>query len=492
MTRWIPALLAMFSLTLRLAILFHADFMFDDPYITWRVARNLANGLGAVYNVGDHVQASSSLLHTWFCAALWLLFDARALFIDRVCACFVDAACTFLIASHVLALDEHKVPRSELVIGAVAGGLFHALSAQSAFVAPAGLETSFYCCAVLVACLQAGRGKFGAASLAGCLAISLRPDGYLALIVVVLFAIRRRAFKPVLVTCALLLLPLVLVQWTYYGTLIPQTVTAKRLIERSTIDQWLTLLNEFFIGGYRQRGTTLLVLLGATQAWQVRALKPLLLWSVAYAVVFSTIGSWWPWYWAPLAVSVALLLGLGAARICELLGRLRLPRSAVIGVMVAGCLAMAVSLGQHTWRRTNWGRAFLGPIKRQNIAMAGWVEHYTRPDANILTERIGEFGFHITRRIDDYPGLVSARVTNALRTLGRPIAWGPSDSQALAVILRRVAPTHLLLRRAEYDAAVRAQILPCYEIVHAFPAEGTRSVIADYQEMLALERRCRD
>lgn len=485
----LPLLVAVVSFGVRLAILLHADFMFDDPYITWRVARNLASGLGAVYNVADHVQASSSLLHTWFCAALWWLFEAHAIFIDRLLACIADACCTFLIARTVMRLKD-RLPGIDGAIGAAAGALFHALSAQAAFVAPAGLETSFYSCAVLFSCLHAGRRQWWAASFVGCLAVLLRPDGCIAFAIVCLLAWGHRAIKPVLVVCAVVLLPALVAQWLYYGTVVPQTITAKSLIERSAQEQWMTLLNEFFTGGLRQFAVSALVVCGSVFGWKRGEVRPLLIWLVGYAAAFSTFASWWPWYWSPLTVAVGTVLGLGVAQLSRLLSQVRLSRGMGLAAISLGCLGICISLSQHTYRRALWGRAVLAPIKRQNLAMARWVEMQTPSTASVLTERMGEFGFHVSRRIDDYPGLVSRGVTDALRTLKRPIAWGPSDAAALNVILQQVAPTHLLLRRAEYDGAVRAGILHRYRVVHAFPAESAHSAIADYQDMLALERDC--
>lgn len=53
--RW--ELLAAFTLPLLLRLVLSGlvDFCLDDAYITFRVARNIARGLGMVYNPGEQV-----------------------------------------------------------------------------------------------------------------------------------------------------------------------------------------------------------------------------------------------------------------------------------------------------------------------------------------------------------------------------------------------------------------------------------------------------
>ena len=40
--------------------LYHFDFMLDDPFISFRYARNLLNGYGLVFNPGERVEGYSN------------------------------------------------------------------------------------------------------------------------------------------------------------------------------------------------------------------------------------------------------------------------------------------------------------------------------------------------------------------------------------------------------------------------------------------------
>ncbi|MGB6423212.1 MAG: hypothetical protein WBF05_15365, partial [Anaerolineales bacterium] len=62
--------LYIFAVTTLLSFLYY-DWAYDDPFITYRYAQNLANGLGFVYNQGSRVQSTTTPLFTIILAALY-------------------------------------------------------------------------------------------------------------------------------------------------------------------------------------------------------------------------------------------------------------------------------------------------------------------------------------------------------------------------------------------------------------------------------------
>ena len=476
------------ALALRLWVLFHADYMFDDAFITWRMARNVAQGLGGVYNPGDRLQATSSPLHMLFCAGLWWLLGARAILADRVLGCFVDASTTLLIIQLTYEIGCQHAQTGSAAIGAACAGALHAVSGHTAFVAPAGLETPYYALAVVAACRYAGLGRFQAAAALGSIAALLRPDGALVWAVAGASALQQRRLGTFLKASTVWLLPGLVWQLAYYGSLVPQTVVAKSLVERSAQREWGELLQAFFIGGRRQLLCSALFALGWYCGGRSRAARPLLLWTLAYAVAFSSFGAWWPWYWAPLAAAMAVWAGLGLTFLTDLVGRRASSRGmAPVGGALVGVL-LCVSSGTQLARHVSWGHKAAPFYRRQNAAIAAWLARHAQPDSSVLIERMGEVGFLLPLRIDDYPGLASSRITDALRTLARPIAWGPSDTGALDVIVRRVSPHYLVLREEEYRLATVADVLTRYEVVREIEAESEGKLLSnDYQPMLVLE-----
>src|SRR6185369_504182 len=54
-------------------------FTTDDAFITYRYGRNIASGLGFVFNAGEHVQGTSSPLYTMWLAALGAIFGTSTI-----------------------------------------------------------------------------------------------------------------------------------------------------------------------------------------------------------------------------------------------------------------------------------------------------------------------------------------------------------------------------------------------------------------------------
>lgn len=67
------ALLTLFSFFFSVALLFH--FSAEDSYITLRYARNLYEGHGPVFNIGDRINAMTSPWHVLFSAVLFAFTD---------------------------------------------------------------------------------------------------------------------------------------------------------------------------------------------------------------------------------------------------------------------------------------------------------------------------------------------------------------------------------------------------------------------------------
>src|SRR5437879_965714 len=106
----------------------------DDAYITFRYARNLAEGLGLVYNPGDWVLGTTAPAWALVLAAAYRLgfhdLPSLATALSAVC----DAGTAVLLARFSLAL---RLPRW----GAALVGLAWALNPMSIAFATGGMET---------------------------------------------------------------------------------------------------------------------------------------------------------------------------------------------------------------------------------------------------------------------------------------------------------------------------------------------------------------
>ena len=110
----------------------------DDAYITFRYARNIVNGVGFVYNVGEYVLGTTTPLYTLLMAALSFIlrsqnFPTIALWVNA----FADAVTCIL----VIALGETLSGQKRV---GVAAALLYAVAPFSVTFAIGGMETSVF------------------------------------------------------------------------------------------------------------------------------------------------------------------------------------------------------------------------------------------------------------------------------------------------------------------------------------------------------------
>jgi hypothetical protein len=225
--RWAPAAgLAALAFVVRFAI---GPLPIDDAYITFRSARNLAEGLGFVYNAGQHVLGTTTPL--W---AMVLALGYRLGMHDLpTLALILSAACDGLAAVLLLLLARRLgwgSPWPALL------SALYALSAPSIAFAVSGMETSLFVLLILgaVAATAAGRGT-GAALLAG-LATLTRPEGLLlGFLVLASIALRqsggwrqrwREVGMPFAVFAAVIVPWVIFATW-WFGSPLPQSMAAK-------------------------------------------------------------------------------------------------------------------------------------------------------------------------------------------------------------------------------------------------------------------------
>jgi arabinofuranosyltransferase len=210
------------------AIVLYYGWISDDGFITFRYVRNLLDGHGPVYNVGDRVQGYTHPL--W----LLLLIPVHAVVGEPVLtASILGGALTFVAVAYTgfFILRRYQSPRALVFFGLLAA-LLASSEAWRSFQT-SGLENSLSNLLIAVLLVELFRAE-GPRILAMTLLCSLlaltRPDlmllvgplgAYIALRAVREGAVRELivASLPVLVWAAFALL--------YYGTVVPNTASAK-------------------------------------------------------------------------------------------------------------------------------------------------------------------------------------------------------------------------------------------------------------------------
>jgi hypothetical protein len=341
----------------------------DDAYITYRVARNLANGLGPVFNPGERVLSITTPGYMLLLAASSLSnqdFETLALVWNGLALLALGG----LLIDASRAGADQRPPALAALAAAVAVAVTLANPLLSAAV---GMETPLYLAALLAVFASyrrawaqpaASQRWLLAAAAAAAITFLLRPDGALVgLVVGVHWLVTRRRIPWAALALGLLLaLPWVLFAWSYYGSPLPNTLAAK--ISQGLPDragQWGQQL--WSVGREWVSANPLAALLAAvgavlalrrtgapaTPGQRVRRL--MLVWAVLYIGVHVALRvRGYYWYYVPLLPVLALLAGDGAAGVVRWLAlqpgpAWRIARTLAVAVLLVGLFwpaAMAV------------------------------------------------------------------------------------------------------------------------------------------------------
>ena len=224
---WLVAAAALGALLLLLGVEHYwlRDLKFDDAYIHFRYAENIARGEGFVYNPGERVLGSGAVPWNLMLAVIAALVPAGTLpAAVSVLNYLALLACAALLLA---ALRELVRPWLGMAITA-------ALLAQGPLVVSSvgGMETVFLCVLYLVTFLALLRQRYLLAGLAAGGAVCFRLESVFLAGVTVLAPLLhdRRQFWRAL--GATLLLPLLdyLWAWAYFGFPIANSTMAKRIV----------------------------------------------------------------------------------------------------------------------------------------------------------------------------------------------------------------------------------------------------------------------
>jgi hypothetical protein len=215
-------LLGLIVLVALAQLIFFSRYAVDDAYISFRYARNLAHGLGLVFNPGEHVEGFTNFSFTVLIApAFWLGVDplvwARGISTIALVLIFI---LTWRLAGLYVRDPLHRLLPLALL----------ALSPALYYWSMAGLETVVFACAFLWALyLELAGNRSFVYPAAHLFLILTRPEGFLAS--AILWAHRfwqqRRIEWRLVLPYVAGALAYVGLKAAYYGSLVPNTFLAK-------------------------------------------------------------------------------------------------------------------------------------------------------------------------------------------------------------------------------------------------------------------------
>ena len=372
---------------------------FDDPYITYRYAGNLAQGRGFVYNLHEPVLSTTTPLYALVLAAAALLRLDLPLTSNAI-------GCASAAVGGWALWRLGRLGRAPTA--AVAGLVL--LPTFPHLLRTLGAETLFYLMLVLLGFLAYEQRRYLPAAAALALATLTRADGILAgAILGVDFLLNRRQPIPWrgLLLYVGLTAPWFVFAWLYFGAPLPVTWFAKQ--QQGTLAGSQSFFEGFFYYGsgyWLQPFYWPHFALAALGLWRAlaRDQRALLLpaWSLLYFVAYTLLGvTRYFWYYAPLVPGFVVLVALGVEVISRLVRRFagRRVRLGVVTLLV--CLLLAAQL-----RSLNMLRYQNDTRLEIYRAVGEWLRAHTPPHASVGTLEVGIIGYYAERRMIDYAGLI--------------------------------------------------------------------------------------
>lgn len=403
----------------------------DDPYITYRYARNLAAGNGLVYNQGERVLGTTSPLFALILGGLTLLGRDSA-FWGKLVSCL----CLGLIGVLVGRLIGSTTPRRFSSLAALVSGSLAVLD-PLLITGGFGSETFLHVSLIFGAFLLLDSPKQVLAGALLGLATVCRGDAVAAAAVYLSFRTARTHRLP---TAAVTGICTLAGAWgifalAYYGTAIPQTLSIKRM----QADVWNSEFLDgvvFYFKRYFDQSRLVVVIPPLAAFGLIKVIRDrlavcgaLVIWALCYlgAYAILDVPYVYIWYYSAVSPVLVMMACLGAV---DLVGRRRPVGPILAGV---GMLLAFVSFAQcdrtfHRWL----------PYPRHPVYMeaAQWIEARSSRDATIAAFEVGAVGYEANRRIIDLWGLVTPDVGHHTMALG--------DG---TYALRRFRPDYLIVHR---------------------------------------------
>ena len=358
----------------------------DDALIYARYVLHALEGRGLVFNVGQPVNALTSILDTWLLLGLSFLLRGHILLAQLI------LSGSFLLGAALLA--ESVVPFA---------GIF--IASTSLFYLCNGLETSLFLFLLLLCVRAYVTGRINWLPLLSALAVLTRFEAG-ALVLVIAWQLWRKRRLPALnsfLPALLLVLLYFAFNLFFYRSLLPQSASAKLGQGLSGYwGRWPTAFLQVPVYVYAPFGESWLNAIALLAlAWfgskdprsaiDNEVVPPFLFGLAAFYILFNIPG--YHWYYAPFVFFLILYA-------CRLLPQAR--SAWVAASLVALCFAYGSALYVH--------RASLKATGWRDYAQAGqWLNSNAAHDASVATVETGTIGWYCDRQIIDIVGLTSPR-----------------------------------------------------------------------------------
>jgi hypothetical protein len=434
------------ALAARVAYVWAHPFLYDDAYITFRYAENIARGNGYVYNVGEPVFGASSPLHVLLLATLAAVVSKETL--PNISQWLGSA---FLVAA--VALFWRYLPLSRIVKVVVALGL---LSAPRIFYASVGGMEE--CLILLLMGLSVialiKRSSIWQGVVCGLLFVAKIDALVWVFCILIAATVIEKDFPwRVIVVGVVVAAPWIVYSLSAFGTLIPHAAIAKQIASHRADIHLSDALMLAVPNGFRDNGWAIAFFaastfgaigsalwVGAKRRDWIFLVFPI--YCILYTVVLLTsrvpFVLWDRWtapLWGALVVSFGYILQRLLPRAVATLEMMSCRKTYVLSLSLL-CIALA---GPYVYSR----HASPDPVLSREVGQL--LKDHADSSASVFLEPIGLIGYVSNFYIHDFIGLVSPRVSEARRQSLYSDRW-------FTAYLKQHVPTYVVLRAHEFYA----------------------------------------
>jgi hypothetical protein len=385
----------------------------DDAYITYRYARNLANGQGFAYNPPRPDFGTTTPLYTLLLtlvAILGINIPVASLFFSGA-SLFAMAALFYLygreqgsaLSAYLPAMLVVILPGSVLVLG---------------------METTFYTALIYFALYWAVQRQHSLAVILAALATLTRYDGILVAAIVLFWEWYKTKTLPIrngLLFSGILVIWLAYAAMTF-GSPLPNSFLAKsgdftgNVFLAEFADNLFILTGFFSVGAISAWAVfggifAFLVLIGT---WIKDSFPRLVtVWCFSYLIAYTLLGLRYTfhWYYYPPLPGLILVLILSVQAVRDkALQKMNWFSAQLFTVFLLGPIIAIITLGEFRLIQQADASPGLGGRNEIYTLAANWICQHSSEQTSIAIPEIGLIGWYCDRRIIDPYGLVSPEI----------------------------------------------------------------------------------
>lgn len=486
-----------------LAYSFITKHIWEDTFITLRPAENVINGDGLTFHVGTRVHTFTSPINVLLLAFSYLL-TGKGSYVATIWVYRVFSIAAFA-GSGVLLLQAaaKAVPRWSIALWWLA--IVYMFDGKSVAFSSNGMETAFlllFLAWAIYLLSPSDPTRWLARGLCWSGLMWSRPDGcvYIAALIVaeLLFSgvekkVLLRSYLRSAVVGVIVYGPWFFWAWSYYGTPVPNTVSAKSDATGTMTEIW-TFVDRFpdrliiFAGEvFRHMQSTFGFLVDSAGAQRLNyavtkwlGILGLVYWlfpvndrlgriaSFCFAFViayFSYLTMPMGWYYPPAAmlgfVAIARAFTTMVTIAAAWSSHRTLIKGATVAVMIFTALSQVVIFGLTT-RQMQIQQAEIETGTRTQIGL--WLREHGKPTDTVYLEPLGYIGYFSGMTMHDFPGLASPKVVQLRR----------EKSLGFFGVITELMPDWVVLRPFEFRNIMQSNFAQSfsdhYEVAQQFSA----------------------